>query len=85
MNASVANKRLKLTCWIRDLDGKTPFRVDPKTGWIYTTKRLDRETKAEYVLPYMASAGRNDRTFQVKVRVLDLGPVVQKPVNLTLG
>ena len=60
VNASVPNKRWKVTYWFRNLGGKMPFRVDPATGWINTTKRLDREKKAVYVLPYMASAGMDE-------------------------
>lgn len=59
VNASVPDKRWKVTYWFRNLDGKMPFRVDPGTGWIYTTKRLDREEKDMYLLPYMASAGKD--------------------------
>ena len=71
VNASVVDKRWKLTYWIRDLDGKMPFRVDPGTGWIYTTKKLDREKKAFYVLPYMASAGRKEKVMLIQTLFVD--------------
>ncbi|CAB4028446.1 syntaxin-binding 5-like [Paramuricea clavata] len=48
-----------------------PFRVDPGTGWIYTTKRLDREEKDRYLLHYMASAdlGRTSLATMVNVTI----------------
>ena len=77
VNASVPDKRWKVTYWFRNLDGKMPFRVDPGTGWIYTTKRLDREEKDMYLLPYMASAGKDGfrpwlaRLVQAKTRYIE--------------
>ncbi|XP_028395057.1 cadherin-related tumor suppressor-like [Dendronephthya gigantea] len=62
VNASVVDNRWKITYWFRNLDVKMPFRVDPKTGWIYTTKKLDREEKPVYDLTYMAIADLDDQS-----------------------
>lgn len=73
VNATVPDKRWKITYWFRNLDAKIPFRVDPGTGCIYTTRRLDREEKAVYVLSYIASAGIRDHfiTAQITLNIHD--------------
>ena len=67
VNATVPDKRWKITYWFRNVDAKMPFLVDPATGWIYTTKKLDREEKAVYVLPYIASAGIRNHFIRAQI------------------
>lgn len=34
-----------------------PFAVEAETGWVRTTRALDRETRAEYRVPLLATDG----------------------------
>lgn len=56
------------------LQGPSPFRISPNTGWIYITQTLDRETTDRYALTVLATDNGSPAattTSSVLVTVLD--------------